>query len=135
MAAQITIAAARGLPPTGRDVLLHNALFTTKEDAVDAVPVTKDKLVSDLKVVVEDAEELLRATTSQAGEKVAAARVRIEKSLDTARVRLAAAGEAGIDSAKVAARATDTFVHEHPWQAVGIGAAVGVILGMLIARR
>jgi len=102
---------------------------------MDAAPVTRDKLVSDLKVVIDDAEELLRATTSQAGEKVAAARVRIEKSLDTARARLAVASDATVDGAKVAARATDAFVHEHPWQAVGIGAAVGVILGMLIARR
>jgi ElaB/YqjD/DUF883 family membrane-anchored ribosome-binding protein len=36
--------------------------------------VSKDKLVADLKVVVADAEELLRATASQAGEKVSAAR-------------------------------------------------------------
>ena len=40
-----------------------------------------------------------------------------------------------MDKAKEAARATDDFVHEHPWKAVGIGAAVGVIVGMLISRR
>ena len=103
-------------------------------DSVPA-PVSKDKLVSDLKVVMEDAEELLRATASQAGEKVTAARARIQKSLEASRERLSVVGDATVDQAKVAARATDAFVHEHPWQAVGIGAAVGVILGMLIARR
>ena len=50
--------------------------------------VSKDKLVADLKVVVADAEELLRATASQAGEKVAAARERIQASLATAKVKL-----------------------------------------------
>ena len=47
--------------------------------------VNKDKLVADLKVVVADAEELLRATASQAGEKVAVARERIQASLATAK--------------------------------------------------
>ena len=97
--------------------------------------ITKDKLAADLKVVIADAEELLRATASQAGEKVAAARVKIQESLDVAKVKLARVGEAGVDKAKEAARVTDDFVHEHPWKAVGIGAAVGMIVGMLISRR
>jgi ElaB/YqjD/DUF883 family membrane-anchored ribosome-binding protein len=97
--------------------------------------VTKDKLAADLKVVIEDAEELLKATASQAGEKVAAARLKIQDSLDVAKAKLAHLGIAGIDKAKEAAAATDDFVHEHPWKAVGIGAAIGVIVGMLISRR
>lgn len=97
--------------------------------------VTKDKLAADLRVVIADAEELLKATASQAGEKVAAARVKIQESLDVAKGKLARVGEAGVDKAKEAARATDDFVHEHPWKAVGIGAALGVIVGMLISRR
>ena len=97
--------------------------------------ITKDKLVSDLKVVILDAEELLRATASQAGEKVNAARARIEGSMEDAKRRLADLGSAAGDQARIAARATDDFVHDNPWKAVGIGAALGVILGMLIARR
>jgi ElaB/YqjD/DUF883 family membrane-anchored ribosome-binding protein len=97
--------------------------------------VTKDKLVADLRVVVADAEELLRATASQAGEKVAVARERIRESLATAKARLAVAEEAVIERTKQAARATDEYVHENPWRAVGIAAGVGVIIGMLIARR
>ena len=97
--------------------------------------VTKDKLAADLRVVIADAEELLRATASQAGEKVAAARAKIQDSLDVAKGKLARVSEVGVDKAKEAARATDDFVHEHPWKAVGVGAALGVILGMLISRR
>jgi ElaB/YqjD/DUF883 family membrane-anchored ribosome-binding protein len=97
--------------------------------------VTKDKLVNDLKVVISDAEELLRATAGQAGEKISVARLRIEESLADAKRRLADVGVAAGEQARVAARATDQFVHENPWQAVGIGAALGVILGMLISRK
>jgi ElaB/YqjD/DUF883 family membrane-anchored ribosome-binding protein len=97
--------------------------------------VTKDKLVSDLKIVISDAEDLLRATAGQAGEKIAAARTRIEASLGDAKRRLADVGAAAEEQARVAARATDQFVHENPWQAVGIGAALGVILGMMISRK
>lgn len=97
--------------------------------------VTKDKLAADLRIVIQDAEELLKATASQAGEKVTAARAKIQESLDGAKDKLARLGEVGVDKAKEAAAATDNFVHEHPWKAVGIGAAVGVIVGMLISRR
>lgn len=96
---------------------------------------SKDKLVADLKVVVADAEELLRATASQAGEKVVAARERIQASLATAKVKLADAERVALEQAKKAAKVTDEYVHEHPWNAVGIAAGIGFILGLLISRR
>jgi ElaB/YqjD/DUF883 family membrane-anchored ribosome-binding protein len=97
--------------------------------------VSKQKLVADLKVVVTDAEELLRATASQAGEKVSAARERIQASLATAKVKLTEAERALLEKSKLAARATDDYVRENPWQAVGIAAAAGLVLGVLISRR
>jgi ElaB/YqjD/DUF883 family membrane-anchored ribosome-binding protein len=97
--------------------------------------VSKDKLVADMKVVIADAEDLLRATASAAGEKAAAARARMEDSLRTARVKVAEAQEAVVDRAKAAARATDDYVHANPWRAVGIAAGVGLVIGMLISRR
>ena len=97
--------------------------------------VSKEKLVADLKVVVADAEELLRATASQAGEKVVAARERIQASLATAKVKLSDAERAALEKAKEAAKVTDEYVHDHPWHAVGIAAGVGLVLGLLIGRR
>ena len=97
--------------------------------------VSKEKLVADLKVVVADAEELLRATASQAGEKVSAARERIQASLATAKVKLTDAERVVVDKTKDAAKATDEYVHNNPWQAVGIAAAAGLVLGVLISRR
>ncbi len=97
--------------------------------------VNKDKLVADLKVVVADAEELLRATASQAGEKVSAARERIQASLANAKVKLSEAERALLEKTKEAAKATDEYVRENPWQAVGIAAGAGFLLGLLISRR
>ena len=97
--------------------------------------VSKDKLVADLKVVVADAEELLRATASQAGEKVAAARERIQASLASAKVKLTEAEKVLLEKSKEAAKAADEYVRENPWQAVGVAAAAGLVLGVLISRR
>lgn len=96
--------------------------------------VSKEKLMQDLRVVVADAEELLRATAGQAGEKAAAARERIQESLVVAKERLVAAERAVVEKTKQAAKATDEYVHENPWKSVGIAAGVGLIIGMLISR-
>ena len=96
---------------------------------------SKQKLVADLKVVVADAEELLRATASQAGEKVSAARERIQASLATAKVKLSDVERVLVDKTKETAKAADEYVRENPWQAVGIAAAAGLVLGVLISRR
>lgn len=98
-------------------------------------PVTRDKLVQDMRVVIADAEELLRATASQAGEKITIARERINDSLHQVKVKLAEAEAVVAEHAKQAARYTDEYVHENPWRAIGIAAGVGLLLGMLIARR
>jgi len=96
---------------------------------------SKDKLVADLRIVVADAEELLRATASQAGEKAVAARERIQASLAAAKIKLVEAERAALEKAKEAAKEADEYVHEHPWKAVGIAAAAGLVLGLLIGRR
>ena len=98
-------------------------------------PVNRDKLVQDMKVVIADAEELLRATASQAGEKIGVARERIQDSLHQAKVKLAEAEALVTERAKQAARYTDEYVHENPWRAIGIAAGIGLVLALLITRR
>lgn len=97
--------------------------------------VAKDRLVSDLKLVVADTEELLRATAGQAGDKVSELRVRLENRLRDAKIALADVQLIAAEKAKVAAQATDEFVHAEPWKAIGIAAALGLTLGVLIGRR
>lgn len=99
------------------------------------IAVPKDKLMEDLRLVVADAEELLRATANQAGEGAAAARARIQDSLQTVKGRLSAAETAVIERTQQAVKDTDQYIHDNPWQAVGISAIAGVLVGILIARR
>ena len=81
-------------------------------------------LMDDLRAVVADAEELLRATADQAGPRVQEARERAEESLRNARERLHGAG-----------RELDAQVREHPWAAVGVAAGIGLIVGILLSRK
>ncbi|WP_018227558.1 DUF883 family protein [Methyloversatilis universalis] len=104
-------------------------------DLIDQNTVTKEKLVTDLKVVIADAEELLRVTANQAGEKVGELRVRMQENLTSARHKLADAEAALKEKSREVARATDDYVHEHPWKSIGVAAGVGLLVGLLIGRR
>ncbi len=97
--------------------------------------VTREKLAADLRAVIDDTEELLKATAGQAGEKINAARARAEESLRAARERLTELGEAGVAKARAAARATDTYVHENPWPSIGIAAGVAFLVGWVLGRK
>jgi ElaB/YqjD/DUF883 family membrane-anchored ribosome-binding protein len=96
---------------------------------------TRDKLLDDLRSVVSDAEQWLRQGGQMTAEELATARDKLERTVRIARDDLMKLGEPVIEKTKAAAHATDEYVHENPWKAVGIGVAAGVVLGMLIARR
>jgi ElaB/YqjD/DUF883 family membrane-anchored ribosome-binding protein len=97
--------------------------------------VTTDKLMSDLRAVLEDAEALLSATAGQAGEKIQAARERARETVKVARERLTDAQEEAVKRARAAAKDADRYVHDNPWQAVGIAAGIAFIVGVLVSRR
>lgn len=97
--------------------------------------VSTDKLMQDMRAVVADAEELLRATSGQTGERLEKIRARIDGSLHAARHRMEQAGQAVQASASEAARGVDEQVHKNPWAAVGVGAGVGLLIGILLGRR
>ncbi len=95
----------------------------------------RDKLVSDMKLVIRDAEDLLRNTGAQTSENFRAARDKFEISLSNAKNRLQDMEDAVVSRGRAAVRATDQYVNDHPWQSVGLAAAVGLIAGLLIARK
>jgi len=95
----------------------------------------KDQLMDELHAVLTDAEALLQATASQAGDGAVAARARIQKSLQAVKKTIAETEDAVIEQTKQAAKVTDQYVQDNPWKAVGISAAVGLIVGMLVAKR
>ena len=86
--------------------------------------VTTEKLVQDLRTVVTDAEELLKATAGQTGERIEQVRGRAEQSVRDARALLQAAG-----------RDLDGQVRDNPWTALGIAAGAGLIAGILLSRK
>ena len=96
---------------------------------------SKDKLVNDLKSLMSDAEELLKLTAEQQGGKLDDLRARIGDRVTIARERLADAEAAIVDTGRKAVRVTDDYVHENPWQSVGVAAGVAFLLGLLVSRR
>jgi ElaB/YqjD/DUF883 family membrane-anchored ribosome-binding protein len=94
----------------------------------------KEKLVGDLKSLIGDAEELLKASATQAGEKFSVARQKIEQSLVEGKKSLADAEKILLKKSKEAADVADDYVRENPWGAVGIAAGIGLVLGLLIRR-
>lgn len=97
--------------------------------------VSAEQLIDDLTTVVRDAESLLRATAAETGEKLEEARGRAEESVRQAKARLAAVEEEALERARVLAGEADEYVRGNPWQAVGIAAGVGLLLGVLLSRR
>ncbi|MBI3068979.1 MAG: DUF883 domain-containing protein [Betaproteobacteria bacterium] len=94
-----------------------------------------EKLVADFKVLMSDVDDLVRATASQSGEKLAEARSKAQQALQAARAAVARAEAAATEQAKLAAEATDQYVQDNPWTAIGIAAGVGLLIGLLVGRR
>jgi ElaB/YqjD/DUF883 family membrane-anchored ribosome-binding protein len=97
-------------------------------------PVTTDKLLADIRMLAADLEQLLKATASQTGERVAQVRAKAEESLHAARIRVAELQQVAMAKTRVAGRATDAYVHANPWQALAIGAFAGLVLGLMLGR-
>lgn len=95
----------------------------------------RDQLMNDLKSVIQDAEAWLRNGGQLTGEELKAAKAKFEQTLVNAKNDLIKLEETVVEKTKEAAKATDDYVKENPWKSVGLGAAVGVVIGMLIARK
>jgi ElaB/YqjD/DUF883 family membrane-anchored ribosome-binding protein len=95
----------------------------------------KEKLISDLRVVITDAEELLRMTAGDLSEGASGVRSRVQARLNQAKADLIHLQEVAVAKAKAVGHAADEFVHENPWKSIGIGAGIGLLIGLLIGRR
>lgn len=104
-------------------------------DASATLQGSRQRLEQGFKAVVKDAEQLLRFAVHDAGQGYAEAREHLEESLKRAREELADLEAAAVDGARRAGRATDSYVRRHPWESIGVAAGVGLLLGLLIARR
>ena len=97
--------------------------------------ISAGQLIDDLTAVIRDAESLLRATAAQTGDKVDEIRTRAEESVRQAKERLAGIEEETLQHARVLAGEAEEYVRGNPWQAVGIAAGIGLVLGGLMTRR
>jgi ElaB/YqjD/DUF883 family membrane-anchored ribosome-binding protein len=97
--------------------------------------VTRERLMADVNAVLVDAEELLRQAAQASGEQAVELRKRAQSAVASAKARLTEAEHRIVDQAKHAAKATDHWVHDHPWYAVGVAAGIGLLVGLVINRR
>ena len=93
------------------------------------------RLIEDFAAVLAEAEEMLKRAAGETGDKARDLRSQVESKLLTAKLRLQELEGQAVEHAKAAARATDDYVHANPWQAIGVAAAVGLLLGLVISRR
>jgi len=94
-----------------------------------------DQILDDLRAVVDDAEILMQDTAGRVGEEATAARERAREALSAARERLQSLEEQVLERSRDAAKETDRYVHENPWQAISVAAGIGLLLGLLLGRR
>lgn len=90
-----------------------------------------ESTVVELNRVITQAEELLKTLGEEGGAAVEAARQRVLRTVNQAKVRIADAGVRARGAAKEAARATDTYVHDNPWRSIAYGAAAGAAVALL----
>ena len=91
----------------------------------------KDKMAHDLKMIVSDGEDLLKAAANASGDGFAAARAKFAEQVTNVKAKLADASQPVIDGA----RRADDLVQGNPWTAIGVAAAVGMLIGFLAAKR
>jgi len=96
--------------------------------------VTSERLAADVKVVIGDAEELLRQSAAATGDQAAQLRERAMALLRQVRERAHDAQERALAKGRAAAQVTDDYVHENPWRSIGVAFGVGVLIGVLVNR-
>ncbi|HLS51996.1 MAG TPA: DUF883 family protein [Burkholderiaceae bacterium] len=95
----------------------------------------EDQIIDSVKESLDEAETFLREAAAATGEKAGELRERALESLRRSRLALYETQDALVEQGRKAARATDDYVHDNPWQAMGVAAVAGLLLGVLISRR
>ncbi len=98
---------------------------------MSATELNTDKLITDLKRLVSDSEELLHATKDAAGDKAHEVRERLADALESAKRSCRRLEDKAIEGAKTA----DRTIRDHPYQSIGIALGVGLVIGVLVAKK
>lgn len=97
--------------------------------------VARERVMSDLKSLTHDAEDLLKATAGDVSDKAREARSRVSAALERAKATYSRLQDQTIAGAKVAAKKADVVIRDHPYESIGIAFGVGLLIGVLVARR
>lgn len=111
--------------------------MTAKKSTIhhDEAQINSENLIGDFKALMADAEDLIKATASHEDGPLSAIRSKAIDTLNNAKETLSSAEGTVVEKAKVAAERTDEFVHRNPWEAVGVAAGLGLLIGLFIRRR
>ncbi len=96
---------------------------------------TNEDLSTDVQNAIRSAEDMFHQAASAGGDKAVELRERAMEQLRALREKLHDAQESVVATSKAAARATDDYVHDHPWKSIATAAAAGVVVGLLLNRR
>ncbi|MET3107705.1 ElaB/YqjD/DUF883 family membrane-anchored ribosome-binding protein [Oxalobacteraceae bacterium GrIS 2.11] len=94
-----------------------------------------EQLMNDLQAVIKDAELLLKNSALPGSDDFKSAKEKFEATIKNAKDEIVRLERMVVNKTREAAHATDDYVKENPWQAVGLGAAVGLVIGLLITRK
>src|SRR5262245_42098314 len=108
-----------------------NPRKTRERIVMSANGINTERLVADMKLVMRDAEDLLKATAEEVGVKTKEARLQLSETLRAAQEKCGELEARAIESAKTA----DKTIREHPYQSMGIALGVGLVLGILLQRK
>jgi len=97
--------------------------------------ISREQLASDARQVLDDVQALLTQAAESSGQQAQDLRGRAAEQLKRAQARLGELQQSTAERSRAAMHATDDWVHLHPWGAVGLGAGVGFLIGLLVSRR
>ncbi|MBU3602773.1 YqjD family protein [Polynucleobacter sp. AM-25C3] len=103
--------------------------------AHDEVQISSETLIGDFKALMADAEDLIKATAGHEEGPLSAIRSKALETLNSAKESLSSVEGTLTEKAKVVAEGADEFVHRNPWEAVGVAAGLGLLIGLFIRRR
>jgi len=97
--------------------------------------IARERVLNDLRTLARDAGDLLKATAGDVGEKGKELRARLAGALERAKATCTELQEQTLASAKEAARKTDIVIRDHPYESIGIAFGIGLLIGVLVARK
>jgi ElaB/YqjD/DUF883 family membrane-anchored ribosome-binding protein len=106
-----------------------------KNDLSDGVSDIKAAASSEIKSLIADVEDLMERIADMKDADVVRVRGKVQRAIDAAKHGLAEGADAVREQAQRAARTADDYVHDSPWQAIGLAALVGAVVGILVSRR